>query len=89
MPCLAGGCSCLVALFASQLAADGELYSHHPVSGLRKAREQGGTEEPLKETAEVLYRMALLAEGGGAGQPVPNHPHPCRSAGADAVGPAP
>ncbi|MGK5677218.1 molecular chaperone HtpG, partial [Micromonospora sp. URMC 106] len=42
-----------------------ELNPGHPlVTGLRKAHEQGGTEESLKETAELLYGMALLAEGG-------------------------
>lgn len=42
-----------------------ELNPTHPlVSGLRKAREQGATEDSLTETAELLYGMALLAEGG-------------------------
>ncbi|MBQ1074243.1 molecular chaperone HtpG [Micromonospora sp. C31] len=42
-----------------------ELNPGHPlVTGLRKAHEQGGTEESLKETAELLYGLALLAEGG-------------------------
>ncbi|WP_267897457.1 molecular chaperone HtpG [Micromonospora deserti] len=47
-----------------------ELNPGHPlVAGLRKAREQGGTEDPLKETAELLYGMALLAEGGELADP--------------------
>ncbi|WP_422733340.1 molecular chaperone HtpG [Micromonospora sp. WMMD558] len=47
-----------------------ELNPAHPlVSGLRKAREQGGTEESLTETAELLYGMALLAEGGELADP--------------------
>lgn len=47
-----------------------ELNPTHPlVSGLRKAREQGVTEESLKETAELLYGMALLAEGGELADP--------------------
>ncbi|WP_018810617.1 molecular chaperone HtpG [Salinispora pacifica] len=47
-----------------------ELNPTHPlVSGLRKAREQGATEESLKETAELLYGMALLAEGGELADP--------------------
>ncbi|MER7459823.1 molecular chaperone HtpG [Micromonospora sp. NPDC126480] len=47
-----------------------ELNPTHPlVSGLRKAREQGGTEESLRETAELLYGMALLAEGGELADP--------------------
>ncbi len=47
-----------------------ELNPTHPlVSGLRKAREQGGAEESLKETAELLYGMALLAEGGELADP--------------------
>ncbi|MEV1145988.1 molecular chaperone HtpG [Micromonospora sp. NPDC049799] len=47
-----------------------ELNPGHPlVTGLRKAREQGGTEESLKETAELLYGMALLAEGGELADP--------------------
>ncbi|MGN9768124.1 molecular chaperone HtpG [Micromonospora sp. SD12] len=42
-----------------------ELNPGHPlVTGLRKAHEQGGTDESLKETAELLYGLALLAEGG-------------------------
>ncbi|MEU6076911.1 molecular chaperone HtpG [Micromonospora sp. NPDC047074] len=47
-----------------------ELNPGHPlVAGLRKAHEQGGTEEPLKETAELLYGLALLAEGGELADP--------------------
>ncbi|WP_018720183.1 molecular chaperone HtpG [Salinispora fenicalii] len=47
-----------------------ELNPTHPlVTGLRKAREQGVTEESLKETAELLYGMALLAEGGELADP--------------------
>jgi molecular chaperone HtpG len=47
-----------------------ELNPGHPlVTGLRKAHEQGGTEESLKETAELLYGMALLAEGGELADP--------------------
>ncbi|GGM24181.1 molecular chaperone HtpG [Micromonospora yangpuensis] len=42
-----------------------ELNPTHPlVTGLRKAHEQGGDEPALTETAELLYGMALLAEGG-------------------------
>jgi molecular chaperone HtpG len=42
-----------------------ELNPTHPlVTGLRKAHEQGSEEEVLAETAELLYGMALLAEGG-------------------------
>ncbi|MCM0676047.1 molecular chaperone HtpG [Micromonospora phytophila] len=47
-----------------------ELNPGHPlVTGLRKAREQGGTGESLQETAELLYGMALLAEGGELADP--------------------
>ncbi|SCG55454.1 molecular chaperone HtpG [Micromonospora echinaurantiaca] len=47
-----------------------ELNPGHPlVAGLRKAHEQGGTEESLKETAELLYGIALLAEGGELADP--------------------
>lgn len=47
-----------------------ELNPTHPlVSGLRKAREQGATEDSLTETAELLYGMALLAEGGELADP--------------------
>ncbi|PWU58764.1 molecular chaperone HtpG [Micromonospora globispora] len=42
-----------------------ELNPTHPlVTGLRKAHEQDGDSEALAETAELLYGMALLAEGG-------------------------
>jgi len=42
-----------------------ELNPGHPlVTGLRKAHEQGGDENVLAETAELLYGTALLAEGG-------------------------
>ncbi|MEH1102583.1 molecular chaperone HtpG [Micromonospora sp. CPCC 205561] len=47
-----------------------ELNPGHPlVTGLRKAHEQGGPEEPLKETAELLHGLALLAEGGELADP--------------------
>ncbi|MEU7997085.1 molecular chaperone HtpG [Micromonospora sp. NPDC049060] len=47
-----------------------ELNPGHPlVTGLRKAHEQGGTEESLKETAELLHGLALLAEGGELADP--------------------
>jgi molecular chaperone HtpG len=38
--------------------------THALVAGLRKAHEQGGDGEVLAETAELIYGMALLAEGG-------------------------
>jgi molecular chaperone HtpG len=38
--------------------------THALVTGLRTAHEQGGNEDVLAETAELLYGMALLAEGG-------------------------
>jgi molecular chaperone HtpG len=38
--------------------------NHALVSGLRKAHEQGGDAEVLAETADLLYGVALLAEGG-------------------------
>ncbi|MFB9239341.1 molecular chaperone HtpG [Plantactinospora siamensis] len=42
-----------------------ELNPTHPlVTGLRKAHEQGAEGEALGRTAELLYGMALLAEGG-------------------------
>jgi molecular chaperone HtpG len=42
-----------------------EINPTHPlVTGLRKAQEQGTDEATLAETAELLYGMALLAEGG-------------------------
>ncbi|MEH1017723.1 molecular chaperone HtpG [Micromonospora sp. CPCC 206060] len=47
-----------------------ELNPTHPlVTGLRKAHEQGGEDEVLAETAELLYGMALLAEGGELSDP--------------------
>ncbi|MBO4209614.1 molecular chaperone HtpG [Micromonospora echinofusca] len=47
-----------------------ELNPTHPlVTGLRKAHEQGGDDEALAETAELLYGMALLAEGGELSDP--------------------
>lgn len=42
-----------------------EINPGHPlVSGLRKAHEQGGDQATLTETAELLYGLAVLAEGG-------------------------
>ncbi|MEU1587737.1 molecular chaperone HtpG [Micromonospora sp. NPDC005710] len=42
-----------------------EINPGHPlVSGLRKAHEQGGDTTALTETAELLYGLAVLAEGG-------------------------
>jgi molecular chaperone HtpG len=47
-----------------------ELNSAHPVvAGLRKAHEQDADSDVLAETAELLYGMALLAEGGELGDP--------------------
>ncbi|MGK5739953.1 molecular chaperone HtpG [Micromonospora sp. URMC 103] len=47
-----------------------ELNPGHPlVAGLRKAYEQGGDQAELRETAELLYGMALLAEGGELADP--------------------
>ena len=47
-----------------------ELNPTHPlVTGLRKAHEQDGDSESLAETAELLYGMALLAEGGELADP--------------------
>ncbi|MGC1211497.1 MAG: molecular chaperone HtpG [Micromonospora sp.] len=47
-----------------------ELNPTHPlVTGLRKAHEQDGDSESLVETAELLYGMALLAEGGELADP--------------------
>ncbi|MER7892018.1 molecular chaperone HtpG [Micromonospora sp. NPDC094482] len=47
-----------------------ELNPGHPlVAGLRKAHEQGGDQAELRETAELLYGMALLAEGGELADP--------------------
>jgi molecular chaperone HtpG len=42
-----------------------ELNPTHPlVTALKRAHEAGAESEGLKETAELLYGMALLAEGG-------------------------
>jgi molecular chaperone HtpG len=42
-----------------------ELNPAHPlVAGLREAHEQDAGSDVLAETAELLYGMALLAEGG-------------------------
>ncbi|MEU4530246.1 molecular chaperone HtpG [Micromonospora ureilytica] len=42
-----------------------EINAGHPlVSGLRKAHEQGSDSAALTETAELLYGLAVLAEGG-------------------------
>ena len=47
-----------------------ELNPTHPlVAGLRKAHEQRADADGLAETAELLYGMALLAEGGELGDP--------------------
>ena len=47
-----------------------ELNPGHPlVTGLRTAHEQGADSEALTETAELLYGMALLAEGGELADP--------------------
>ncbi|MFG1656290.1 molecular chaperone HtpG [Micromonospora chersina] len=47
-----------------------ELNPTHPlVTGLRKAHEQGAESSALTETAELLYGMALLAEGGDLADP--------------------
>ncbi|MFC0506799.1 molecular chaperone HtpG [Micromonospora costi] len=47
-----------------------ELNPGHPlVAGLRKAHEQGGDQGELRDTAELLYGMALLAEGGELSDP--------------------
>ncbi|WP_018504759.1 molecular chaperone HtpG [Parafrankia discariae] len=47
-----------------------ELNPTHPlVEGLRKAHEQDGSSDVLSETAELLYGMALLAEGGDLADP--------------------
>lgn len=43
--------------------------THALVTGLRKAHEQGGDSTALTETAELLYGMALLAEGGELADP--------------------
>lgn len=47
-----------------------ELNPAHPlVAGLRGAHERGGDNELLGETAELIYDMALLAEGGELSDP--------------------
>ncbi|MFR9776557.1 molecular chaperone HtpG [Micromonospora sp. MS34] len=47
-----------------------ELNPTHPlVTGLRKAHEQRADAAALTETAELLYGMALLAEGGELADP--------------------
>jgi molecular chaperone HtpG len=47
-----------------------ELNPTHPlVTGLREAHGQGKDDEALAETAELLYGMALLAEGGELSDP--------------------
>ncbi|MFE0025372.1 molecular chaperone HtpG [Amycolatopsis sp. NPDC059021] len=47
-----------------------ELNPEHPlVSGLRAAHEARPEDEGLKETAELIYGMALLAEGGELADP--------------------
>ncbi|MEH0844225.1 molecular chaperone HtpG [Micromonospora sp. CPCC 205711] len=47
-----------------------ELNPTHPlVSGLRAAHERGDDSAALAETAELLYGMALLAEGGDLADP--------------------
>ncbi|OXM53181.1 molecular chaperone HtpG [Amycolatopsis alba] len=47
-----------------------ELNPGHPlVSGLRSSFTDNGESEGLAETAELLYGMALLAEGGELGDP--------------------
>jgi molecular chaperone HtpG len=47
-----------------------ELNPTHPlVTGLREAHQQGNDDAVLAETAELLYGMALLAEGGELGDP--------------------
>ncbi|WP_239310842.1 MULTISPECIES: molecular chaperone HtpG [unclassified Frankia] len=47
-----------------------ELNPTHPlVTGLRKAHEREAESDVLTETAELLYGMALLAEGGELGDP--------------------
>jgi molecular chaperone HtpG len=39
------------------------------VEGLRKAHEQDAGADGLADTAELLYGMALLAEGGELAEP--------------------
>ncbi len=47
-----------------------ELNPEHPlVAGLRSSFAENGESESLAETAELLYGMALLAEGGELGDP--------------------
>jgi molecular chaperone HtpG len=47
-----------------------ELNPTHPVvTGLRSAHEQGRDGDTLAETAELIYGMALLAEGGELSDP--------------------
>ncbi|MFG1881645.1 molecular chaperone HtpG [Micromonospora sp. NPDC049102] len=47
-----------------------EINPGHPlVTGLRKAHEQGDSSEALTETAELLYGLAVLAEGGELADP--------------------
>jgi molecular chaperone HtpG len=47
-----------------------ELNPAHPlVTGLRKAHEEGKDDTALAETAELLYGMALLSEGGELSDP--------------------
>lgn len=47
-----------------------EINPSHPlVAGLRKAKEAGSDETALREVAELLHGMALLAEGGDLRDP--------------------
>ncbi|MEU7926930.1 molecular chaperone HtpG [Micromonospora sp. NPDC049107] len=47
-----------------------EINPGHPlVAGLRKAHEQGDSGPALTETAELLYGLAVLAEGGELADP--------------------
>ncbi|MET8233905.1 molecular chaperone HtpG [Micromonospora sp. NPDC005298] len=47
-----------------------EINPGHPlVAGLRKAHEQGDASPALTETAELLYGLAVLAEGGELADP--------------------
>ncbi|WP_422769063.1 molecular chaperone HtpG [Plantactinospora sp. WMMC1484] len=47
-----------------------ELNPTHPlVTGLREAHERHAEDQTVAETAELLYGMALLAEGGELGDP--------------------
>jgi molecular chaperone HtpG len=43
--------------------------AHVLVTGMREAHEEGGHEAELGETAELLFGMALLAEGGELSDP--------------------